>query len=439
MPAAIMPPGAAAAPARAAGANGRGAAGSRPDVIVAGAGVIGLGVAWRARLRGLTVTVVDPAPGSGASWTAAGMLAPLSELHYGEQPLLALNMASAQRYPTFVAELERSSGTEVGYLRCGTLVAAWDSADMAGLRDIHGFARSLGLRTELLTRRELRARVPASASGLAGALAAPDDHQIDNRLLHGALLRACVAEGVTLLPAAARRWLLRGDRVVGLELADGTELTAPVAVLACGAWSGRIDGLPPGVLPAVRPVKGQTLRLRTVGPPPLTCVLRGTVRGHPVYLVPRADGRIVVGASSEEAGFDLRPRAGAVYELLRDAQALVPAVGEAELEEVSTGLRPASPDNAPLIGPSRLPGLLLAVGHYRNGVLLTPVTADAIAGLLADGALPGEAAAFTPARFDHAIDRTVDRAVEYAGDRAGEGRVADDQAVENRSTREDVR
>ncbi len=426
MPAAIMSPGAAVVPAHAAGVRGRGSPGSRPDVIVAGAGVIGLGVAWRARLRGLTVTVVDPEPGSGASWTAAGMLAPLSELHYGEKPLLGLNMASARRYPAFVEELERSSGTEVGYLRCGTLVAAWDGADMAGLRDIHGFARSLGLETELLTRRQLRARVPASAGGLAGALSAPDDHQVDNRLLHGALLRACVAEGVTLLPTAARRWLLRGDRVVGLALADGTELTAPVVVLACGAWSGRIDGLPPGAVPAVRPVKGQTLRLRTAGPPLLTCVLRGAVRGCPVYLVPRADGRIVVGASSEEVGFDMRPRAGAVYELLRDAQALVPGLGEAELEEVSTSLRPASPDNAPLIGPSRIPGLLLAVGHYRNGVLLTPVTADAIAGLLADGILPDEVAPFTPARFDRAEERSV------------EERTVEDQAVGDRTTREDV-
>ncbi|WP_131769771.1 glycine oxidase ThiO [Candidatus Protofrankia californiensis] len=426
MPAAIMPPGATVVPARAAGVRGWSSPGSRPDVIVAGAGVIGLGVAWRARLRGLTVTVVDPEPGSGASWTAAGMLAPLSELHYGEKPLLALNMASARRYPAFVEELERSSGIEVGYLRCGTLVAAWDGADMAGLRDIHGFARSLGLETELLTRRQLRARVPASASGLAGALSAPDDHQVDNRLLHSALLRACVAEGVTLLPTAARRWLLRGDRVVGLALADGTDLTAPVVVLACGAWSGRIDGLPPGAVPAVRPVKGQTLRLRTVGSPLLTCVLRGSVRGCPVYLVPRADGRIVVGASSEEVGFDVRPRAGAVYELLRDAQALVPGLGEAELEEVSTSLRPASPDNAPLIGPSRIPGLLLAVGHYRNGVLLTPVTADAIAGLLADGALPDEVAAFIPARFD----RTEDQ--------AAEDRTVEDQAAADRTTREDV-
>jgi glycine oxidase len=172
-----------------------------------------------------------------------------------------------------------------------------------------------------------------------------------------------------------------------------------VVVLACGAWSSRIGGLPPDTIPAIRPVKGQTLRLRTVGPPLLTCVLRGSVRGCSVYLVPRGDGRVVVGASSEDAGFDLRPRAGAVYELLRDAQALVPGLSEAELEEVSTGLRPASPDNAPLIGPSRVPGLVLAIGHYRNGVLLTPVTADAIAGLLADGAMPDEVAPFTPARF----------------------------------------
>jgi glycine oxidase len=150
----------------------------------------------------------------------------------------------------------------------------------------------------------------------------------------------------------------------------------------------------------VRPVKGQTLRLRLAGAPRLQHVVRGSVRGQPIYLVPRADGRIVVGASVEEVGFDDRPRAGAVYELLRDAQTVLPELGEAELEELCTGFRPGSPDNAPIIGPTALPGLFHATGHYRNGILLTPITADAVAGLLTDGRLPDALAPFLPSRFE---------------------------------------
>jgi len=149
----------------------------------------------------------------------------------------------------------------------------------------------------------------------------------------------------------------------------------------------------------IRPVKGQTLHLRASDPGLLRHVVRGSVKGSPVYLVPRDDGRIVVGASSEEVGFDLRARAGVVYELLRDAQSLVPALGEAELTEVSTSVRPATPDNAPLIGPSGIDGLVLATGHYRNGILLTPVTADGVADLLTRGAVPDALAPFAPTRF----------------------------------------
>jgi glycine oxidase len=176
-------------------------------------------------------------------------------------------------------------------------------------------------------------------------------------------------------------------------------LASRYVVVAAGAWSAHVDGLPAEVVPPVRPVKGQTLRLRLPGRPRLNGVVRGLVKGSPVYLVPRADGRIVVGASSEEHGFDIAPRAGAVYELLRDAQSLMPEIGEAVLEEVSTGLRPGSPDNAPIIGPTAVDGLVLATGHYRNGILLTPITADAVAELLSAGALPADVRPFAPSRF----------------------------------------
>ncbi len=373
------------------------------DVAVIGAGVIGAASAWRCAQRGLTVTLLDPAldPSPGAWHTAAGMLAPITELNYTETPLLRLNLDSLARYPSFVAEVADDSGLPTGFRPCGTVAAAWDGADLAAQRELHAFMTGLGLDATLLTGRDLRLLEPAVAPGLPGALLAAGDHQVDPRLLRAALLAAALRRGVALVAAQASV-VTTGERVVGVRLPDGTVLPAGCVVLAAGCWSGSVGGLPSGAAPPVRPVKGQTLRLRLPGPPRLAHVLRGTVKGNPIYLVPRADGQLVVGASSEEAGFDRRPRAGAVYELLRDAQSLVPELGEAVLEEVSTGLRPGSPDNAPLVGPSGVEGLLHATGHYRNGVLLTPVTADGVAALVADGALPDVLAPFAPTRFDGA-------------------------------------
>ncbi len=380
--------------------------GAGADVLVVGAGVIGLSIAWRCRRRGLSVTVVDPAPGSGASRTAAGMLAPVTELHYGEKSLLVLNLASAARYPSFVAELEDATGRPVGYRRTGTVVAAWDAADLAGLRDLAGFAGTLGQPVQALTGRELRSLVPGIAPGLPGGLLAPDDHQVDNRRLHAALLAAASGAGASLIETPVARIDVVAGRVRGVTTADRLSFTAGTVVLAAGAHSGRIAGLPDHARPRVHPVKGQTLRLRMSADtmPPL--IVRGTVKGTPVYLVPRAPstqggpstGELVIGASTEEAGFDCTPRAGAVYELLRDGQSLLPAVSEAELVEVSTGLRPGSPDNAPLIGTCGLDGLIIATGHYRNGVLLSPITGDGVADLIADGALPPELLPFVPER-----------------------------------------
>lgn len=380
--------------------------GAGADVLVVGAGVIGLSIAWRCRRRGLSVTVVDPAPGSGASRTAAGMLAPVTELHYGEKSLLVLNLASAARYPSFVAELEDATGRPVGYRRTGTVVAAWDAADLAGLRDLAGFAGTLGQPVQALTGRELRSLVPGIAPGLPGGLLAPDDHQVDNRRLHAALLAAASGAGASLIDTPVARIDVVAGRVRGVTTADRLSFTAGTVVLAAGAHSGRIAGLPDHARPRVHPVKGQTLRLRMSADtmPPL--IVRGTVKGTPVYLVPRAPstqggpstGELVIGASTEEAGFDCTPRAGAVYELLRDGQSLLPAVSEAELVEVSTGLRPGSPDNAPLIGTCGLDGLIIATGHYRNGVLLSPITGDGVADLIADGALPPELLPFVPER-----------------------------------------
>jgi glycine oxidase len=368
------------------------------DVAVIGAGTIGTAVAWRCAQRGLSVTLVDPVPERGAWNTAAGMLAPITELHYTETPLLKLGLESLARYPAFAAEVAAVSGLPVGFVQCGAVLAAFDGADLATLQRLRAFAAGIGVSAELLTGQELHAVEPALAPGLPGAIHAPGEQQVDPRLLHAALLGASRAAGVQIVESTAAVLIDRG-RVRGVRVSDGRVLASRYVVVAAGAWSAHVDGLPAEVVPPVRPVKGQTLRLRLPGRPRLNGVVRGLVKGSPVYLVPRADGRIVVGASSEEHGFDIAPRAGAVYELLRDAQSLMPEIGEAVLEEVSTGLRPGSPDNAPIIGPTAVDGLVLATGHYRNGILLTPITADAVAELLSAGALPADVRPFAPSRF----------------------------------------
>jgi len=360
---------------------------SARDVVVVGAGAIGTAVAWRCAQRGLAVTVVDPDPDRGAWRTAAGMLAPTTELHCTEVPLLQLNLDSLARYPTFVAELEDEAGLNVGYLRSGAIAVAWDGADLSALRDLQRFAAGLGVDARLLSGAQLRELEPALASGLPGGLFAPGDHQIDPRLLHRALVACCVARGVRFVTATAAVEV-DADRVRGVRLDDGTRLAAGTIVLAAGSWSGQVEGVPPEAVPPVRPVKGQTLRLTPPSGLRLRHIVRASVRGSAVYIVPRSDGRLVVGASVEEAGFDLQPRAGAVYELLRDAQSVVPELSEAVFDEVCTGLRPGSPDNAPIAGPTAVRGLVHATGHYRNGILLTPLTADGIAALIADGAMP---------------------------------------------------
>ena len=371
------------------------------DVVVLGGGAIGAAVAWRCAQRGLGVTIVDPGGARGAWHTAAGMLAPAGELHYTETQLLQLNLDSMARYPSFVAELSDETRRSTGFRATGSLQVAWDGADLAALRDQHEFAERLGVHTELVTGRQLRELEPALAAGLPGGLHAPDDHQVDPRLLHAALMAALERRGVAIVESLGAV-LVDRDRARGVRISGGTVIGSRYVVLAAGAWSALVDGIPPTAVLPVRPVKGQTLRLRLNGRPRLTRVVRATVKGTPVYVVPREDGELVVGASSEERGFDQQPRAGAVYELLRDAQTIVPELSEAVLDELCTGLRPGSPDNAPIVGPTAVEGLIAATGHYRNGILLAPVTADGVASLISEEALPDVLAPFTPARFAEA-------------------------------------
>ncbi|MEU5342229.1 glycine oxidase ThiO [Streptomyces sp. NPDC020766] len=375
--------------------------GHTSDVLVVGGGIIGLVTAWRAAQRGFTTALVDPEPGGGAAQVAAGMLAAVTELHYGEQTLLGLNLASARRYPDFAAELTEATGQDLGYRQCGTLAVALDADDRAHLRELHALQRRSGLESEWLSGRECRRLEPMLAPGVRGGLRVDGDHQIDPRRLAGALVTACERAGVAFHRTWADRLTVVRDRAAGVVTADGTALSAGQIVLAGGSLSGRLTGVPDDVLPPVRPVKGQVLRLTVPKrfAPFLSRSVRAVVRGSHVYLVPRENGELVVGATSEELGWDTTVTAGGVYELLRDAHELVPGITELPLTETRAGLRPGSPDNAPLLGPTELPGLLLATGHYRNGVLLTPITGDAMAHALTTGELPDEARPFTPRRF----------------------------------------
>ncbi len=312
----------------------------------------------------------------------------MTELVYTETPLLRLNLDSLSRYDGFVAELTDETGSALDYRVSGTVETAWDAADLAMLRDMHAFRASLGLKSELLDARELRRLEPSLAAGIPGGLLAADERHVNPRLLHAALSAAARARGAVVHPGEAAVEIA-GDRAAGLRLADGTRIAAGHVVLAAGAWSGRVAGRaagpraarPPGQGPDAGAAAGWSGR---DAPRPAR---QGQGQSTSTCCRARTAGSSV-GASVEEKGFDQQPRAGAIYELLRDAQTLVPELGEAVLDGLSTGLRPGSPDNAPLIGPSALPGLTIATGHYRNGILLTPVTADAVAEYVADGTLP---------------------------------------------------
>jgi glycine oxidase len=351
------------------------------DVVVVGGGIIGLAVAWRARERGMSVTVLEREKiGRGTSYVAAGMLAPVSEVEFGEagRRLLELGLRSAELWPGFAAELERASGAEVGLRRTGTLVVARDDDEARELERQLALRESLGLHAERLRPSEARDLEPALAPAIRLAMQAPDDHSVDPRLVLTALRKACENAGVGIREHGAVESVMldgAGARVMGLLLHGGERVLTDRVVLAAGAWTGQIEGLAGDAQVAVRPVKGQILRLRD---PSGAGLVRRTVRFAGGYLVPREDGRYVLGATVEEKGFECKPTAGGVYELLRDCSEVVPGVSELQIEELCVGLRPGTPDNAPVIGPGAAAGLTWATGHHRNGILLAPLTAGLV-------------------------------------------------------------
>jgi glycine oxidase len=352
------------------------------DIAVVGGGAIGLGIAWRCVQRGASVALLDAGPlGGGASRVAAGMLAPVSEAEYGPagRYLLELGLASIARWPAFAAELAAASGTESRLRETGTMIVARDRDAAEALERERAFR----------------------------------DNSVDPVWLLDALATAARSAGADLRPHSrvALELDAAGERVTGLRTANGERAAAATVVVAGGAWSAGIEGLPDRASVPVRPVKGQILSLREPvggsrrdsagvlpGDPQRTELVRRSIRFEGGYLVPRGDGRYVLGATVEERGFDVAATAGGVYELLRDAAEVLPDVLELELDEVQVGLRPGTPDNVPLIGAGALEGLVWATGHYRNGILLTPITSELVADLVA-GTITAPPAGCDPLRF----------------------------------------
>ena len=366
------------------------------DAIFVGGGVIGLASAWRAAGRGARVCVLErDHPAAGATGVAAGMLAPAGEASWGEERLLGFNLESLRRWPDFADRLQDLSGIEVGFADRGALHVALDRDEAENLRRRYELHRGLGLSSEWLSGRACRQLEPGLATAVRGGARVPGEASVDPRRVVRGAAGGAGGRGRSRSHRGGGRLGRTGGSSWRVETRDGRSFNAANLVLAAGCWSGRIDWIPSDARPPVRPVKGEILTLRGPAREP---ACEGIVAGERVYLVPRGDGRLIVGATVEERGFDTTVTAGGVHELLREAYRLIPEIAELELLEATAGLRPGSPDNAPLIGPSTVEGLLLATGHFRNGVLQAPLTADCVAALLGGEDPPVDLLPFSPQR-----------------------------------------
>ena len=366
---------------------------ARVDVAVVGGGIIGLAVAEELCARGRSVVVLDDGDRAGISThAAAGMLAPAAEADVELPGLCELRRFSHSLYPEFVARVERRSGIECGFRQDGTLLVALDrdhAAEVERMRDIMG---SQGFATRPLAPAEVLELEPALSPRVVGGVLLPQDYNVDQRRLLQALRLAVEAERGTVIRDARVERITAAGSVEGRRGPEGASfaLTAAHVVVACGSWTNVGLESPCASLP-LRPVKGQVLRLQAPG------LLRRVVRIPEVYLVPHWDGDLVVGATVEEQGFDPRPTAGAVFDLLRYAWRAIPGIYDLPLKEVSVGFRPCTRDHRPLIG--RVEGrVFVAAGHYRNGILQAPGTARLLAALLCGEPAPPLLQHFDPER-----------------------------------------
>lgn len=365
-------------------------------IVIAGGGIIGLSIGWEMVRQGHTVTIVERGEvGREASWLAAGMLAADAEVGFEELELYRVSRESLRRWPSFAKRLEKESGMEVGYQADGTIVVADDRDSAEALRRMFEFQREEGIHVRWLTGAEALDLEPFLAPGLSAAVFAKADHQVDNRKVIRALEIAFLQAGGKLIEKTSVTAIVPDDRRPSVDTDTGEPVSADVVVLAAGAWSRQIDGIEPDLLPPVRPIKGQIIEL-AVEPP---FDLHYVIRGPKAYLAPKRDGRIIVGATAEEKGFDTRVTAGGIYSILEGAWRIVPGIYDLPVLETRAGLRPGTRDNDPIVGWSELPGVYYATGHYRHGILHAVITAEEVALEIGTGTESSWLAHFRPNRF----------------------------------------
>lgn len=361
--------------------------------------MVGLALGWELARAGQAVQVFErSSAGRGASWLSAGMLAPDAEIQFEEVAFYRFQRESLRRWRPFATALEAEAGTSVDYRDEGTLLVADDRDSAEALRRRYDFQRAQGLGVTWLTGAEALEIEPFLAPRLSAAVFAPSDHQVDNRRLIQALRCAFEKSGGRLHEHTAVQAIVPHETTPAVVTETGDTIEGRCVVLAAGAWSRDVDGLSPEARPPVRPVKGQMLELRTERP----FGLRHVVRGPHAYLAPKSDGRMLVGATSEERGFDTDVTAGGLYKVLEGAWEIVPGIYDLPVTDTWAGLRPGSRDHAPLLGASAEPGVLFATGHFRHGILLAPITAQEMARLVLTGETSDWIAPFSPQRFMHA-------------------------------------
>ena len=367
------------------------------EVAIIGGGVIGLSIGWRLAAAGLMVAIFERGiAGRGASWAAAGMLAAGSEVEPGESALFGLLKHSQSLWPAFAAELAEASGLDVELRTEGTLSIALSQDELGRLRQTHALQQRLGVESRWLSRIEALEYEPCLNPRLAGAFLVAGDHQVENRILATALRLAFVRAGGILHEDIGDTAITTArGRATGVA-AGGTEYPADLVIVAAGAWTPDVAGLPAAASPPVRPVKGQMLALAM---DPAAPILTHVLWTQKAYLVPRRDGRLLIGATTEERGFDTALTAGGMLSLLESAWRALPGIEELPIIESWVGFRPGSRDDAPILGKTDIDGLILATGHHRNGILLTPATAQAIAQLVLTGQTAPAIAPFGLNRF----------------------------------------
>jgi len=369
-------------------------------VAIVGGGIIGCAIAFQLAAEKLKIAVLDrQQPGREASWAAAGMLSPAPDSPR-DCPLVPLAKESLRLYPEFVRAIKESSGKPVDYTRKGTLQIFTGASAEAERNAMLAEHRELGLASEAISLSDARQLEPALNPAISAVLHLPEEESVDPRLLMDSLLAAAVNRGVKIRPGFSVASLIEeGDRCAGVLAPSGEKIHAKHVIIAAGCFSAEIAAPAGKRIPAIptRPVRGQMLALRQNN-----VTLRHVLRSERGYLVPRSDGRIVAGSTSEDAGFHKSVTAGGLRKILEAGLELCADLGSAEILETWSGLRPGTPDDLPILGLTNMEGLILATGHYRNGILLAPVTAKLVKEWVIDGRTTFDTQAFSPFRFESA-------------------------------------